>query len=470
MFNFAKKGDRVKIADKHYEGFFMNNKYVTDMTKGNELALLIKFTIPMLLGNLFQQLYNLADFLIIGRYGGQYGLAAVGTVGSLNFLFFSLCIGMAAGVGIMISQHFGAGKEELVKKTIGNSIIITAVVGLAMSLISVLFAKSILALLHVPPECMSEALTYMRIVCGGTFLVAGYNMISSILRALGDSRTPLIFLGVACFINVVLDLLTVKVLGWGVAGAAIATIFSQTVAMIGSIVMGIKTNAYLRLEARHKEIDTDIILKATRLGIPLALQNALIAFSCVSLQRVVNSFGTDVLTAYTVCGRIEQLVQQPYGSLGTAVSTFAGQNIGAKKLDRVKSGCLKSVILVAIFSAVMFVVMVFFGENIISIFTDQAKAIEIGGKGLRITGMFYFFLGLIYVFRGMLNGVGDAAFALINGLTEVVGRIGFATILVAIPAIGMWGCWYTNALTWALAGMACVLRYTFGNWRKMLSD
>ena len=131
---------------------------------------------------------------------------------------------------------------------------------------------------------------------------------------------------------------------------------------------------------------------------------------------------------------------------------------------------MKSVILVAIFSAVMFVVMVFFGENIISIFTDQAKAIEIGGKGLRITGMFYFFLGLIYVFRGMLNGVGDAAFALIKGLTEVVGRIGFATILVAIPAIGMWGCWYTNALTWALAGMACVLRYTFGNWRKMLSD
>ncbi len=448
----------------------MNNKYVTDMTKGNELALLIKFTIPMLLGNLFQQFYNLADSLIVGRYGGKYGLAAIGTVGSLNFLFFSLCLGMASGVGIMISQHFGAGKEELVKKTVGNAVVITIVVGLAMSLISVIFARGILVLLHVPDECMSEALIYMRVVCGGTFLVAGYNMISSILRALGDSRTPLIFLGVACGINIVLDLITVKGLGWGAGGAAVATIISQTVAMIGSIIMGVKTNAYLKLESRHKKIDPNIIIKATRLGIPLALQNALIAFSCVSLQRVVNGFGTDVLTAYTVCGKIEQLVQQPYGSLGTAVSTFAGQNIGAGKLDRVKSGCLKSVILVAAFSATMFAVMVIFGESVISIFTDQTRAIAIGAKGLRITGMFYFFLGLIYVFRGMLNGVGDAAFALINGVTEVVGRIGFATILVAIPAVGMWGCWYTNALTWAITGVACVLRYTFGNWRKMLSD
>ena len=448
----------------------MNSKYVTDMTEGNEIALLVKFSIPMLMGNLFQQLYNLADSLIVGRYGGKYGLSAIGTVGSLNFLFFSLCFGMSAGVGIMISQHFGAGKTEQVKKIIGNSIAITLVVGLAMSIISVIFSKAILSFLDVPTECMSEALIYMRIVCGGTFLVAGYNMISSILRALGDSKTPLIFLGVACVVNVVLDLITVKGLGWGAGGAAVSTIISQTIAMIGSIHMGVKTNPYLKIEKRHREIDTDIIAKATRLGIPLALQNGLIAFSCVSLQKVVNGFGTDVLTAYTVSGRIEQLVQQPYGSLGTAVSTFTGQNVGAKKLDRVKSGCIKSVLLVAIFSVLMFFVMVFFGENIIAIFTREEKAIEIGAKGLRITGMFYFFLGLIYVFRGMLNGVGDAAFALINGITEVAGRIGFATILVAVSGIGMWGCWYTNALTWTVTGIACVLRYSLGNWRKELFE
>lgn len=445
---------------------FMGKKYVTDMTSGNELVLLVKFTIPMLLGNLFQQFYNLADTVIVGQFGGEYGLPSIGAVGSVNFLFFSLCLGMGAGVGIMISQNFGAGKDEYVRKIVGNSIYITLAAGILMSIVSVVFARPILTLMDTPPECMADALLYMRIVCGATFLVAGYNMISSILRALGDSKTPLVFLVVACVINIVLDLITVVGLHMGVAGAAIATVFSQTIAMIGSIVVGVKRNPYLQLQPIHRELDTGIIDKSVRLGIPLALQNALIAFSCVALQRVVNSFGSDVMSAYTATGRIEQLVQQPFGSLGTAVSTFAGQNAGAKKLDRVKSGCVKSVMLVAAFSLLMVAVMFAFGENIIRFFTPNAEAIKIGARGLRITSLFYFTLGLIYVFRGMLNGVGDAAFALINGIIEVVGRIGFATILMAIPGVGLWGCWYTNGLTWAITGIGCVIRYMKGRWRK----
>ncbi len=435
------------------------------MTSGNEIMLLIKFTIPMLLGNLFQQFYNLADTVIVGQFGGEYGLASIGAVGSVNFLFFSLCMGMGAGVGIMISQNFGAGKDEYVKKIVGNSIYITLVAGILMSVVSVVFARPILTLMNTPEECMADALLYMRIVCGATFLVAAYNMISSILRALGDSKTPLIFLVVACFVNIILDLVTVVGLHMGVAGAAIATVFSQTIAMIGSIAVGVKKNPYLQLNPVHKELNTDIIDKAIRLGIPLALQNALIAFSCVALQRVVNSFGSNVMAAYTATGRIEQLVQQPFGSLGTAVSTFAGQNAGAQKLDRVKSGCIKSVFIAAAFSLLMIVVMFAFGEGIIRFFTPNAEAIRIGAQGLRITSLFYFALGLIYIFRGMLNGVGDAAFALINGLIEVVGRIGFAAILMAIPGVGLWGCWYTNGLTWAITGLGCVIRYMKGKWR-----
>lgn len=446
----------------------MNKRYVTDMTQGNELALLIKFTIPMLFGNLFQQFYNMADTVIVGHYGGKYGMPAIGAVGSVNFLFFSLCMGMGAGVGIMIAQHFGAGKDDYVKKIVGNSIYITLVAGLLMSIVSVTFARPILTLMKTPEACMPDALTYMRIVGGATFLVAGYNMISSILRAMGDSKTPLIFLITACLINIVLDLIAVKGLGMGVLGAGLATIISQTIAMIGSIVVGVKNNPYLQIEKRHREIDMDIVHNATRLGIPLALQNALIAFSCVALQSVVNSFKEDVMTAYTATGRIEQLVQQPFGSLGTAVSTFAGQNTGAKKLDRVKSGCIKSVILVAAFSLLMVVVMFTQGENIIRFFTPNEVAVGIGAQGLKITSMFYFFLGLIYVFRGTLNGVGDAGFALINGILEVVGRLGFAAILVSISGIGMWGCWYTNGLTWAITGIGCVLRYMKGRWRKKL--
>ncbi|RKM55145.1 MATE family efflux transporter [Butyrivibrio sp. X503] len=446
----------------------MNKRYVTDMTEGNELLLLIKFTIPMLLGNLFQQFYNMADTVIVGHYGGKYGMPAIGAVGSVNFLFFSLCMGMGAGVGIMISQHFGAGKDDYVKKIVGNSIYITLVAGLLMSIISVTLAKPILNIMKIPDECMADALTYMRVVCGATILVAGYNMISSILRALGDSRTPLIFLVVACLINIVLDIITVKWLGMGVLGAALATVISQTIAMIGSIVVGIRINPYLQIEKRHREVDMNIIDNAIRLGVPLALQNALIAFSCVALQTVVNSFKSDVMTAYTATGRIEQLVQQPFGSLGTAISTFTGQNTGARKLDRVKSGCIKSVMLIAAFSVLMVVVMFSQGENIIRFFTPNENAVKIGAQGLKITSMFYFFLGLIYVFRGTLNGVGDAAFALINGILEVVGRLGFAALLVSISGIGMWGCWYTNGLTWAITGIGCVLRYMKGGWRKRI--
>ena len=444
----------------------MEKKYVTDMTSGNEIALLIRFTIPMLLGNLFQQFYNLADSAIVGNFGGENGLASIGAVGSVNFLFFSLCMGMGAGVGIMISQNFGAGKDEYVRMIVGNSVYITLAAGILMSVVSVALAKPILSVMNTPEECMADALLYMRIVCGATVLVAAYNMISSILRALGDSKTPLIFLVVACLINVALDFITVVGLHMGVAGAAIATVVSQTIAMAGSVIVGVKKNPYLQLGASHKKLNLDIIDKAIRLGIPLALQNALIAFSCVALQRVVNSFGSSVMAAYTATGRIEQLVQQPLGSLGTAVSTFAGQNAGARKLDRVKSGCIKSVILVAVFSIIMVVVMFAFGRNIIRIFTPNAEAIRIGARGLRITSLFYFTLGLIYVFRGMLNGVGDAAFALINGIIEVVGRIGFATILMAIPGIGLWGCWYTNGLTWAITGIGCVIRYLRGRWRS----
>ena len=205
----------------------MNKQYVTDMTRGNEIKLLVQFTIPMLLGNLFQQFYNLADTIIVGQFGGPYGLPSIGAVGSVNFLFFSLCLGMGAGVGIMISQNFGAGKDEYVKKIVGNAITITLVAGILMSVISVVFARPILTVMDTPKECMEDALLYMRIVCGATFLVAGYNMISSILRALGDSKHPVLFLIIASVVNILLDLLFIIPLQMGITGAALATVISQ---------------------------------------------------------------------------------------------------------------------------------------------------------------------------------------------------------------------------------------------------
>lgn len=443
----------------------MNERYVCDMTKGNEVGLLLRFALPMLVGNIFQQLYNMVDSIIVGKFVSSNALGAVGVVGNLNFLFFSLCLGLTSGIGILISQFFGAGKDDYVKKIIANSIYIITAAGALMSIVGVAFAKPILTLMNTPEANMKDAVTYMQIVCGATIVVALYNGISSILRALGDSKTPLIFLIVASFINVGLDLLFVLVFHWGVAGAAWATVVAQLISSVGSVLFALWKNPYLQLEKRHFTTDSDIIKKSFQIGLPVAGQNALIAFSCVALQSVVNNYGSTVMAAYTATSRVEQLVQQPFGSLGTAVSTFAGQNAGAGKYDRVSTSCKKSTLIVLFFSLLMIAVMFLFGEPIVKLFVNESDVIAIGAKGLRITSLMYFALGMIYVMRGMLNGVGDAAYAMVNGLTEVIGRIGFAYLLMAIPAIGMWGVWYTNGLTWILAGSAGVIRFFQGKWK-----
>lgn len=443
----------------------MKDKYVCDMTKGNEVSLLLRFALPMLVGNIFQQFYNMVDSIIVGKFVGSNALGAVGSVGALNFLFFSLCMGLGSGIGILISQYFGAGHDDYVKKIIANSIYITLGTGLVMSLGGVFFADPILRLMNTPQVNFADAKTYMQIVCGATVVVAGYNTISSILRALGDSRTPLIFLVVACGVNIVLDLWFVLGFQMGVAGAAWATVIAQVIAMAGSIWFGIRKNPYLRLERCHMKFDRVIVQQSFHIGLPMAAQNALIALSCIALQSVVNQFGAVVMAAYTATSRVEQLVQQPFGSLGTAVSTFAGQNAGAGHYNRISNGCKKSVGIVIIFSLIMIAVMFLFGNQIVSLFVNEPEVIAIGAKGLQITSLMYVALGLIYVMRGMLNGVGDAGFAMFSGVVEVVGRVGFAWLLLMIPGVGMWGIWFTNGLTWMAAGAVNVIRVLQGHWK-----
>ena len=443
----------------------MEKKYVCDMTNGNAAGLLLRFAFPMLIGNIFQQFYNMADSVIVGKFVGSNALGAVGSVGSLNFMFFSLCMGLGSGIGVLISQYFGAGQDEYVRKIIANAVYITIAAGMLMSLCGTILAKPILCIMNTPQENFVDALIYMRIVCGATVVVAGYNMISSILRALGDSKTPLIFLVAASGINIILDLIFVIVFHMGVAGAAFATVIAQVLAMLGSIWYKKKKNPYLQLKKRHFQFDREIFQNSLRLGLPIAAQNALIAFSCVALQSVVNRYGAIVMAAYTATSRVEQLVQQPFGSLGTAVSTFAGQNAGAGRYDRVSAGCKVSVRIVLIFSLIMVIVMFLLGDKIVGLFVNEPEVIGIGAKGLQITSLMYIGLGLIYVMRGMLNGVGDATFAMINGVTEVIGRVGFAWLLMMIPSVGLWGVWYTNGLTWALTGAANVIRVLQGKWK-----
>lgn len=444
----------------------MENKSVSSMTEGNPTKLILMFTLPMLVGNLFQQLYNMVDSIIVGRFVGANALAAVGATGSINFLFFSMSFGISAGVGVVVSQAFGAEKPDMVERAIANGLYLLGIVSAIVSGLGVVFAKPILQMLRTPEVILNDAIIYMQVSCAGILAIAAYNGVTAILRALGDSKTPLYFMLVSCFINIGLDLLFVLQFHWSVFGVALATVIAQLVAAIGSFIYACFTISFFRVKKEHREIRMDIVGKCFQLGLPIALQNSMIAISCIFLQRVVNGFGESVVAANTALGRIEQLVQQPYGSLGAAITTYTGQNIGAGKVDRVKKGYRVGFLCVVIFSLIMLIPGQFFGRQIVGIFVQDEAVITIGAKGLAITSWFYFFLGMIYVARSVLNGAGDAVYAMINGLMEVAGRVGFAVPLTMIPFIGMWGVFLTTGLTWALTGIVSMHRYKKGEWAK----
>ena len=443
----------------------MEKKAVYSMTEGSPTRLLLKFTLPMLIGNLFQQLYNMVDSIVVGRFVGANALASVGATGSLNFLFFAMSFGIAAGVGVVVSQYFGAGKMDMVEKSIINGMYLLAVVSAVMGLIGIISARWILVVLDTPEIILDDAVVYMRVSCAGILAIAAYNGVASVLRALGDSETPLYFMVVACFINIGLDLLFVITFQWSVFGVAFATVIAQLVAAAGAFCYALYKIPYFRIQKEHRRVRTDIISRCFTLGLPIALQNSLIAFSCIFLQKVVNGFGENVVAANTALGRIEQLVQQPYSSLGAAITTYTGQNIGAGKIDRVKQGYRVGFWCAVIFSLLMLIPAQFFGDEVIHIFVEDPEVIAIGAKGLSITSFFYFFLGMIYVARSVLNGAGDALYAMINGLMEVIGRVGFAVPLTKLPFIGMWGIFFTTGLTWALTGIVSMHRYYKGKWQ-----
>ncbi|MBQ5967544.1 MAG: MATE family efflux transporter [Clostridiales bacterium] len=445
----------------------MANKNVTDMTVGNPTRHILKFTLPLLIGNLFQQLYNMVDSIVVGRYVSAHALAAVGACGSLNFLFFSLSSGLSVGIGIIAAQYFGANDEKQLKKTIANSIYVLSSAAIVVTLIGVLFARPILQLLQTPDVYISDSIDYFRVTCIGIIGVAFYNGVAALLRAVGDSKTPLYFLILSSIINVVLDLLFVICFGMGVVGVGLATIIAQAVSAVVSMIYAYHKVSYFRLGKKDLHPDISMIRDSFRLGAPVAFQNSMIAVSCIALQAVVNGFGPDVASAYTITGRIEQLVQQPYGSLGMALTSYAGQNIGAKKQERVVEGFRKATLIVLIFSLIMLPLFFFFGKYICAIFVKEeaADVIALGAKALRITSPFYFALGMIYVPRAVLNGCGDTGFAMINGLTEVVCRILFSNILTRIAFLDYWGIWITTGLTWGVTALVCVIRYRGGKWR-----
>jgi len=438
-----------------------------DMTEGKSLPLILAFALPMLLGNIFQQLYNLADSVIVGKLVGADALAAIGATSSITFFFFALCNGIGSAGGIIASQLYGGKNYKMVKKCISNTAYIMIIFPAIVGTVAFITSKPLLEFLDTPKNVLPDSLAYVHIMCVGIIFVSLYNFISSMLRAFGDSKSPLYFLIFSCVVNVGLDILFVYAFKLGVRGAGYATIISQFLAGFGALIYATKKNEFFKLEKDDLSPHFELIKRTISLGIPLSLQFSLIAVSCMALQKVVNGFGAVAMAAFAATSRIEQLIHQPYQTLSAALSTFTGQNYGAKKPERMSDGYKKSFMIMVIFSLVMWPVMTVFGHQVIKLFVNEPEVIEMGAKALTITSIFYVCLGAIYVIRGVLNGMGDGFFALLNGIVEVIGRFTVPFILTAIPFIGLWGIWWSVGVVWFLSGFTAWLRYVYYKKKKL---
>lgn len=444
----------------------MSESITRDMTNGSPFKLILKFTLPMLIGNIFQQFYNMVDSIIVGKFVGKDALAAVGATGSSVFLIFGLTFGLSAGISIVISHYFGAGDYDNVRKSFATATYIIFIAAIIMGTVGFFATRPLLELLGTDSGIIDQSEIYMKILFAGILGTATYNGISGVLRALGDSITPLFFLIIASILNVLLDLLFVTVFHWGVPGVAIATIISQVLSGVACTIYAFAKVKVLRMPLKEFKLYKDIAKKCIRLGVPVALQNSFISVSMLALQSVINSFSVNIVAVYTAVNRIEQLVMQPSTSLGTAVSSFTGQNIGAGKKDRVIKGIKSGVIIILIFSFIMTPIMYFGGESIMGLFSrkEDIDIVINGVKGIRITSLFYSFLGLIFITRNFLSGAGDIKVPMIMGLIEVVCRVTLSRYLAGI--MGFQGIFWATALTWFITGIVGSLRVISGRWKN----
>lgn len=443
---------------------------MTDMTTGSPAKHILLFALPTLIGNIFQQVYNLADSIIVGRFVGKDAFAAVGATGSITFLFFALCNGIGGGGGIIASQYFGAHDDKNVKKCIVNTGFIMMIVPLLFGLIGFISAPALLGILGTPEAILDDSIMYTRYMCIGLFFVSIYNYLSNMLRALGDSKTPLMFLIISTIINIILDVVFVVYLSLGISGAAIATVVSQFLSALLCAIFALRTNPYFKFIRDDFRITFKMCCSIIRLGVPLSIQFGLIAISSMAVQRIVNSFGTVVVAAFTATNRIEQLIHQPYTTLGASLSTYSGQNFGAGRKDRVYQGYKTGVWMMLILTIVLFTGMQLFGRLITSLFVEDAEVIRLGAMGLRITSFFYFTLGMIYVVRGVLTGIGDALFQLINGIVEVIGRFTIPILMTKYMGFGASGIWISAGIVWALSGASAWYRYYTFFQKKLTPD
>lgn len=430
-----------------------------DMTTGSPGKMIFNFTMPIFIGNIFQQFYNMADTVIVGKFVGNAALAAVGACGTLNFLIIGFLQGVTAGFTVVTAQHFGAGNMKAMRKSVASGAVLTAVISVILTVLSMLSMSKVLHMMNTPSDMYGEAYGYIMVICGGIIAQALYNYLASVLRALGDSKRPLYFLVIAALLNIVLDLVFIIAFGMGAAGAAYATVIAQGVSGILCLIYIAKKVPVLHLHKENWEMDGNLISWQLKIGLPMAFQYSITAIGTIIVQSCLNILGSTAAAGFAAANKIEQVFTQAYVAIGTTMATYCAQNMGAGSYTRIRKG-FKSATLIGFVYAIVTGAIIFFGGKYMTVFFVSENVNQIMGYVdiyLRCVSVSFLPLVIVNLYRNGIQGMGYGLLPMTAGIAELVGRSGAA--LIASHFGSYMGICLASPAAWVLAGALLIVMY-----------
>lgn len=437
----------------------------TDLTEGKVWKVIVRFALPLLVGNLLQQFYNITDSIIVGQFLGKEALAAVSASFFIYYFIISLVIGVGSGTTVVISQLFGAKQYQKVQLAFSSFFIFMLVGGIILSIAGIIFAEPVFRLTNTPEEVIPQAVAYFRIYIGGTFLFVTFNSIISILRGVGESVRPMLFILITTVLNIAFDLLFILVFKWGIEGAARATVVSQGIGMCIALAYVNNTHPLLSIKKQDMLFDWKLFKESLKIGLPTSVQQCAIALGLIALLGTVNSFGTNTLTAYGAAGKIDTIITQAILTLSGALAAFCGQNIGAGRLDRVKKGVQFTMYTNIALGLLTFAAVYLFGNEMMRIFTKDIDVVAIGKEYLLIIGGFFIVHGALNVYNGALRGAGDTLFPMITSLVCLwLIRIPLAYYLSSW--LGRNGIWWAIGISITIGLIVTFVYYKIGFWKR----
>lgn len=433
----------------------------TDMTTGKPMKIIVNFTIPVFIGSVFQQFYNMMDAVIVGKFVGTKALAAVGSTGTIMFLILGFLMGLTAGFTVLTSQKFGAGKMEEVRQTVGNAAILSIIVSGVMTFVSMCGMRKLLLIMNTPKDIFQDAYAYIMIICGGIFAQVLYNLLASILRALGNSKTPLYFLIISAFLNIILDLVLIIVFHMGVSGAAWATVISQGVSGILCLIYIAKAVPELRLTKSDWRLRKNLAKNQISVGIPMGLQYSITAIGTMMVQSALNILGSYPVAAFTAGSKIENIFSQAFVAIGTAMATYNAQNIGAGKVNRVKEGFCAAHIIGIAYALVAGIFLIVAGKYLSYLFISDnaANVIPMVDIYVKCVGIFFIPLYLVNSLRNGIQGMGYGLLPMLAGVAELAGR-GITAVIAAARESYLGAC-LASPMAWTVASLLLIFMYFY---------